>query len=88
MNENRKAAKICFGLSRKHDIASITAFLHMIGDPELVSTLAPRLSEEEIGEVVDLMTRLMRTHLSENEYHTLFLHKPEREAHQQTRCTP
>ena len=81
MKDKLEAAQICFGLSREHDIASIATFMRMLGNPDLVSTLAPRLSEQEINEVVDLMTMLMRSHLDENEYHTLFLHRPRKQTH-------
>lgn len=65
--------KICFGLNRQLDESSISCYLQLIGRAEMADTLATRLSEAEINEIVDLFTALMKRHLSESEYHTLFL---------------
>ena len=62
-----------FGLNRAMDEQSLIAFLHQFGDERLTQELVPRMSEEEIHQVVDLLTRIMRNHLSSDEYHRLFL---------------
>ena len=41
-----------------------------------MKTLAPRLSEEEINEFVDLISRVLKKHLNDEEYHNLFLKEP------------
>jgi len=45
----------------------------LLGKPELAETLASRLTPEEIEELVDLTTSLMRKYLSKQEYHKQFL---------------
>ncbi len=62
-----------FGLNRATDEQSLITFLRLFGDHRLTNTLVPRMTEEEIHQVVDLLTRVMRTHLSSDEYHSLFL---------------
>lgn len=62
-----------FGLNRTTDEQSLITFLHRFGDHRLTTTLVPRMSEDEIHRVIDLLTQVMRTHLSSDEYHRLFL---------------
>ncbi len=38
-----------------------------------METLLPRLQDEDILSTVDFLTGIMRKHLSEKEYHSLFL---------------
>ena len=64
---------ICFGLSPELDQQSLAFYLQLLGHVELSTTLAARLSSEEIEELIDLVGSLMRKHLSKKEYHHLFL---------------
>ena len=62
-----------FGLDRTTDEQSLVTFLRQFSDDRLVRELVPRMTEEEIHQVVDLLTQIMRNHLSSDEYHRLFL---------------
>jgi hypothetical protein len=62
-----------FGLDRATDEQSLITFLRLFGDERLAHELVPRMNEEEIHLVVDLLTSIMRNHLSDDEYHRLFL---------------
>ncbi len=64
---------VAFGLSREVDEASLTVFLQKFSDDRLMDALRGRLSDDEIQRTVDWLTTLMRRHLSEEEYHSLFL---------------
>jgi hypothetical protein len=64
---------VAFGLSRDIDAASMVIYLQKFSDDRLMEALKGRLSEEEILKTVDWITGLLRTHLSEEEYHHLFL---------------
>ena len=66
-------ATICFGFSLELDRRSCAAYLQLLGRPELARTLCSRLSPEEIDRLVEALSGLMKTHLSKQEYHTLFL---------------
>ena len=66
-------ATICFGLSPELDRQSCGAYLQLLGRPELAQTLCARLSKAEIDQLIELISGLMRTHLSKPEYHSLFL---------------
>jgi hypothetical protein len=72
-NSSIPADEICFGLNRELDERSLALFLRLFGQKQLLDALIPRLQDEEIEQVVDLLTRLMRNHLQEKEYHELFL---------------
>nr|WP_320011403.1 hypothetical protein [uncultured Desulfobulbus sp.] len=62
-----------FGLDRETDERSLAEFLQHFSDERLTKVLIPRMSEEEINQVVDLLGIIMKNNLSENEYHKLFL---------------
>jgi hypothetical protein len=62
-----------FGLNRATDEQSLIIFLRQFADDRLTRKLVPRMSEEEILQVIDLLTLIMRNHLSSDEYHRLFL---------------
>lgn len=65
--------KMCFGLTEDLDTESFACFLQIAGERRFAETLAKRLSSEEILQFVDDFTALLRKHLSEEEYHSLFL---------------
>jgi len=70
--ENNSEA-ISFGFDRSTDERSLALFLSCFADQQLLDTLLPRLADQEILQVVDFITELMQKHLSEKEYHKLFL---------------
>ncbi len=67
------AYEICFGLNRTTDEESLAAFLRIFSKKYLTSVLIPRMTDDEIMRVVDLLTDIMHNHLQEKEYHELFL---------------
>lgn len=64
---------ICFGLSLEDDRRSCGAYLCLLGRPECAELVSSRLSSDEIDTLVELVSNLMRTHLSKQEYHRTFL---------------
>ena len=68
-----RANEIAFGLDRATDERSLILFLERFTRPELLATLVPRLTEEEIIALLDQLSALMKKHLREPEYHRLFL---------------
>jgi hypothetical protein len=67
------AGDIVFGLNRAQDERSLADFLRLISREELLTTLVPRMTDDEIRRVVQLLTEVMRNHLTGEEYHSLFL---------------
>ncbi len=64
-----------FGMNRATDEQSLVTFLQQFSSDALTAALVPRMSEDEIHQVVDLLTAIMRNHLSKQEYHRLFLNE-------------
>ncbi len=62
-----------FGMDRETDEASLVVYLQKFSDDDLMEILKKRLKENELEELAGLVSRLLRTHLSEKEYHRLFL---------------
>ncbi|MCF8106837.1 MAG: hypothetical protein K9K64_15250 [Desulfohalobiaceae bacterium] len=62
-----------FGLDRETDEKTMIYYLQKFSDDALIKTLVKRLTQAELEEVFNLLFRLMKTHLSEPEYHRLFL---------------
>jgi hypothetical protein len=67
------AYDIVFGLNREEDERSLSSFLQLFSRQPFTEVLIPRLSDDEIQGLVHLLTAVMRNHLSEQEYHELFL---------------
>ncbi|MGD8343327.1 MAG: cytoplasmic protein [Desulfobacterales bacterium] len=62
-----------FGADRETDENTVVFYLQKLSDDLLMKTLIKRLSDDELSEIFNLMTRLLKTHLSDTEYHDLFL---------------
>ena len=72
-NQDLQPHMIAFGFDRTTDEQSLGAFLRRFSDPELLQALLPRISDEEISATVDFLTGILHKHLTEKEYHSLFL---------------
>jgi len=64
---------MALGLDRATDETTVICCLQMFSDDALMHTLMPRLSDREIGQLFDTVTGCLKRHLSESEYHRLFL---------------
>ena len=64
---------IGFGLDRETDENTVICYLQKFSDDDLMKQLIKRLSEDELGDIFEMISRLLKKHLSESEYHRLFL---------------
>lgn len=64
---------IGFGLNRETDEKTILYYLQKFSDDTLMQNLLTRLTDSELEEIFNLLTRLLKNHLSDAEYHRLFL---------------
>jgi len=62
-----------FGLSREVDEHTLTYYLQKFSDDQLMALIRGRMSEEDMEEVFNLLGRLLKEYLSNEEYHTYFL---------------
>lgn len=67
------AEEICFGLNRETDERSLAIFIQKFSDPDFLATLIPRLADSDITATLDFLSQLMHKHMSEKEYHRIFL---------------
>ena len=70
-----------FGADRETDENTLIYYLQKFSDDSLITQLVKRMSDQELDEIFNLVTRVMKRHLSEPEYHRLFL-KDEGHSHQ------
>lgn len=62
-----------FGADRQTDENTVVYYLQKFSDDRLMETIIKRLSDEELAEIFGLITRLLKNHLVDNEYHKFFL---------------
>ena len=62
-----------FGYDRRTDENTVRCYLQMFSDDQLMDVLIPRLSDSELEEIFNLVGRMLKNHLTENEYHVHFL---------------
>ncbi len=62
-----------FGLDRKTDENTVVYYLQKFSDDALARTMAGRMTDEELDRLFSLLNALMQKHLSDAEYHRLFL---------------
>ena len=64
---------IGFGLNAESDMDTVTYYLQKFSDDQLMRLLRTRLTEEERQAIFNLISDLLRKHLTESEYHRYFL---------------
>jgi hypothetical protein len=62
-----------FGLNRETDEKTVCYYLQKFSDDVLMDKLLTKLSDDELEELFLLMTRLLKKHLTDSDYHHLFL---------------
>jgi hypothetical protein len=62
-----------FGLNRETDENTIIYYLQKFSDDTLMQVMKGRLLDNELAALFYLLSDLLRKHLSEGEYHKLFL---------------
>ncbi len=64
---------IAFGIDRETDERSLMAYLQKFTDDDLLEVLVGRMSDDELLATMEFAGGLLRKHLSDGEYHRLFL---------------
>jgi hypothetical protein len=62
-----------FGLSREVDACTLTYYLQKFSDDDLMALIRERVSDADMESLFDLVSRIMKKYLSEEEYHKYFL---------------
>lgn len=62
-----------FGMNRETDENTIVYYLQKFSDDHLMNIMKQRLTDQELADLFESISGLLNKHLSENEYHSLFL---------------
>lgn len=62
-----------FGMDRKTDQETIMFYLQKFSEDRFMAKFIPRLDQDELQEIYVFINKMLKQHLSENEYHNLFL---------------
>ena len=62
-----------FGFNRETDENTVMVYLQKFSDDAFLTTIIKRMTDEDLSQLFEVMTRLMKKHLAEPEYHRLFL---------------
>jgi hypothetical protein len=64
---------IGFGLDRETDENTIQVYLQKFSDDQLMGTILRRMTDEDLEALFEMVARMLRRYLTEEEYHRLFL---------------
>ncbi len=62
-----------FGMDRETDEETLMFYLQKFSEDSFMKAFIPRLEDVEIEEIYLLINTLLKRHISEDEYHGLFL---------------
>ncbi|MBP7526884.1 MAG: hypothetical protein KA801_03110 [Syntrophorhabdaceae bacterium] len=62
-----------YGMDRQTDENTVQVFLQKFSDDDLMATIIKRMSDDDLAEVFDVVGKMLKKHLTEPEYHHLFL---------------
>jgi len=62
-----------FGLSRKHSEEAIHYYLQKLCEDKFMELLLPKLEDNELEYLHNIIFTLLKNHISEDEYHKFFL---------------
>jgi hypothetical protein len=62
-----------YGADRETDENTVIYYLQKFSDDNFMAVMTKRMTDDELLELFDLVNRLLKNHLTESEYHTLFL---------------
>ena len=67
------AGPVGFGLERKLDECTLIVYLQKFSDDDLMDLMRKRMSQEDMEELFNLISRLLKRYLTEEEYHRYFV---------------
>ena len=62
-----------FGLDRETDESTLTYYIQKFSDDDHMALIRNRLSQSDMAELFNILSRLLKQYLSEEEYHQYFL---------------
>ncbi len=62
-----------FGLDKETDRSALTCYLQKFSDDTHMALIGPRMTDQDLETLFSLLGRLLKTYLTEEEYHAYFL---------------
>jgi hypothetical protein len=62
-----------YGLDRQADENTVLVYLQKFSDDRLMKTVLKRMTDDDLAEVFEVVSKMLKKYLSEPEYHRLFL---------------
>lgn len=62
-----------YGLDRESDENTVQLYLQKFSDDRLMETILKRMTDDDLAELFEITSKMLRKHLTEDEYHRLFL---------------
>lgn len=62
-----------FGLDRESNENTVHIYLQKFSDDRLMETILKRMTDEDLAQLFDIIGKMLKTYLTESEYHQLFL---------------
>jgi hypothetical protein len=62
-----------YGADRETDENTVVYYLQKFSDDRFMALMTKRMTDAELLELFDLINRLLKSHLTESEYHEVFL---------------
>ena len=62
-----------YGADRETDENTLIYYMQKFSDDRFISLMTKRMTDDEMLELFNLLNRLLKSHLTENEYHAHFL---------------
>lgn len=62
-----------YGLDRQSDENIVQLYLQKFSDDHLMKTILKRMADDDLSEIFEVISKMLKKHLTEPEYHLLFL---------------
>ncbi len=62
-----------YGLDRESNENTVQMYLQKFSDDRLMKTILKRMTDDDLTEIFDIMGKMLKKYLTEDEYHQLFL---------------
>jgi peptide methionine sulfoxide reductase MsrA len=64
---------IGYGLDRKTNEETVQVYLQKFSDDKVMETILKRMTDEDLDELFETISKMLKRYLTETEYHQLFL---------------
>ncbi len=64
---------VAYGMDRQSDENTLQLYLQKFSDDALMETILKRMTDDDLAEIFEITSKMLKKHLTESEYHQLFL---------------